>query len=772
MSASKYYLKKLLIASILALITLTAGWGLFSLKPLAGHDAAAYPVNQAQFMANLREGVLFPRWSPDTRFGYGQPQLQFRPPLLHYIAVPIQAATGNPFLALHIALFFAVLMAGWGAYALVRLHLGQWPALVAAAGFVCANYMLANLYLRGAYYEVFASAAMPWILWAQSRENVLLRRTWLVGPVAWTALFMGHPAVAFFFFPLALVHALSEAFLSRRWCIFAFSSLYFVVGILLSAPYTLVMMSERSWVRMEIFLSNLDSWRRHFFSLGTWFTEKWPVTYTEYSGVDYLGRALHPEMRGLDFWAIVVLFISPLVWWLALRNCRLSTVDPGFAKSSAEASCQRSEKLFWAVFFYAAVWILFAFSLRMSLPVWNHVALMDTFNYPWRVLNVTCLCLALAAAHTVALLAEIMESKGYHLACVFLMALFIIAPLAEAFPHTAGWPGPKWLTRAALTPSAIRQHAGIPQQFYTPKWVRSYATQPALSDAQVVEGQAIVTIIERHPTKWRVRVEAASPARIALSHYYYPGWRIHGLNNKFVETEPWGEMGLISFVVPPGKHNIEARFGGTFARRMANVAFFAGLGIILLGALWPRRTPPPLSSGRNASAKPGQGGDSLSSPPSEGWLQAGVGSVIILVGAIILTEYLVNSRDEESLAIQASQQLSTGNNLAAIHSFARLLRERETDIAACYNLGAAYHNYGWYDEAFVHYDRVLSQANEYATKAAHSAARISLMRKDYERARRYYEEALRHQPNAKDIREEYNQLQVRNPNSEARNKFK
>ena len=136
-------------------------------------------------------------------------------------------------------------------------------------------------------------------------------------------------------------------------------------------------------------------------------------------------------------------------------------------------------------------------------------------------------------------------------------------------------------------------------------------------------------------------------------------------------------------------------------------------------------------------------------------------AVVLLVAAILLAAYLVNTRDDEARASQASRQLAEGDNLAAIQSFARLLRERETDIAACYNLGAAYHNYGWHDEALAHYNNTLHLANEYAARAAHSAARIRVMRGDFEGARAYYEEALRHRPDAKDIRVEYEQLMVR-----------
>jgi Flp pilus assembly protein TadD len=131
---------------------------------------------------------------------------------------------------------------------------------------------------------------------------------------------------------------------------------------------------------------------------------------------------------------------------------------------------------------------------------------------------------------------------------------------------------------------------------------------------------------------------------------------------------------------------------------------------------------------------------------------------MLLVVAIVAGDYLARGRDDEQRAIRAGQQLAAGQNLAAIHSFSQLLRERETDIVARYQLAAAYHNYGWHDEALADYDQVLNLANEYAARSAHSAARIRVLRKDFAGARRYYEEALRHRPGAQDIRAEYEQL--------------
>ncbi|MBI2438919.1 MAG: hypothetical protein HYV36_08940 [Lentisphaerae bacterium] len=145
---------------------------------------------------------------------------------------------------------------------------------------------------------------------------------------------------------------------------------------------------------------------------------------------------------------------------------------------------------------------------------------------------------------------------------------------------------------------------------------------------------------------------------------------------------------------------------------------------------------------------------------SPGGLVMGIVPLALVIGSILLIEHYLSARSDARRARQAAQQLSEGDNLAAIHAFARLAAERPSDISAVYNLGAAYHNYGWHAEALAAYEEVLELANEYAARAAHSAARVALLRKEFERAREYYETALRHRPAAEDIRQEYEQFKA------------
>lgn len=595
-------------ALLLVLLWWIGARGLLRTTPLAGHDAAAYPVTQHQFMANLRDGVWFPRWAPDMRFGYGHPQLQYRPPLLHYAASPVHAVTGNPFLAVNLAAALFMGLGLLGMYRLARTFAGRPESILAAAGYLLANYPLANIYLRGAYYEVTAMGCLPWILWAQTRAARPHAGSDVcaipAGALAWLGVLTGHPAVAFLFAPVAAAQAL---WLSRRygWRRGGRCAVMFTAGALLSAPYAWGMFSERPWVRMEIFMSELETWRAHFIGPATLLHERWPDEYMLYDRIDVFQRMRHREIRGLNLWAWSILIAAPL---LALRHA--------IGRPRHHSRTQQFSTQAWLAVAGPTIALYgIAMALPLSSPVWRRVSLMETFNFPWRALTVTALGTALAlaalpalwrASYTASNATRSAESSPCRLPArssvlawitntlVFMLLTWVVI---DAAPHTRGWPGPEWMTHTLANSEVIRSHAGIPLQYYTPRWVRRYATEPANVPGWVVEGgPARLHIIERSPVRWQIAIEAEAPARLALAHYHYPGWRIEGLPGGRQPSLPWGDRGLISFTAPTGVHHATLRFGNVGRRWFGWLLLTIGILMLVMVPWLARRKAFPTPS--------------------------------------------------------------------------------------------------------------------------------------------------------------------------------
>ena len=558
-----YFLSKYMCLMIVFLFCLIYARGLFNSHLLAGHDATAYPVTLHQFHENIVQGILYPVWAPDMRYGYGHPKLQFRPPLLQYIAEIIYITCGNLFLSINLTVALFVFLAGFGMFFWCKRFMHEYFALISACAFLSYHYFLADIYLRGAYYEFLAIACMPWILWAQTKITDISEKisitSLIVCSLSFTAIWCSHPAVAVFFMALSFAYALFMQKQNKSLSPLIYYFLCIICGLLIAAPYVYVSFKEFNFVRLNLFFTEYRSFSQNFMNLSQLFFEKWPLSYIEFRGQE------HPEMRGLNLWAICILMITPVTWFIS--------------------SCQSAKQTFGQIqrsqFFFSGILISIFMCLSLSLPVWELCSILQTFNFPWRALTVTGLCMAVCCGLCFEFISKFFKwQKKTILIFMFIVLIFM---LMESAPHTAGWPGVSWMTSSELTSESIQKHSGIPDQFYTPYWVKNYARSPATSDIIILSGKAHVRLIKKTPVKWNIQVDAKTPCEIAVSHYYYPGWQISMDSQKPKQPGISPLKGLMTFHSPIGKHHFELSFTKTKDRILSYL--MAILGFLGLGGM-------------------------------------------------------------------------------------------------------------------------------------------------------------------------------------------
>jgi len=559
--------RNIVILTIVGLACLASSRGFFRTGLLAGHDARAYAVTQQQFHRNISAGVLYPRWAPDMRYGYGHIKLQYRPPLLHYLAEPFYVISENPFASVNAAVIILTFLAGYGMFFCCRNYMKATTAMVGAVAYVTFNYFLGDLYIRGAYYEVAAYACIPWVLWAQTGCFRWSRPSWplVIGALAWAGLICGHPQIFAFFLPLAAGHFLFTWNETRKNRQAGLAVIAGISGLFLAAPYWYVAVRELPWVRMEIFYVSLEAYTHHFVGLWELLLEKWPAQYSFTSWFDYLGRPRHLEMRSLNWWVWLALILVPCFWqWRKLRT-------------AGEIWNRRFNRL--TLWLWISFFVLILLALPCSRGSWFIIKPLHNFNFPWRVLAVAGGCAALLLG----LLADELRRRFWIqqnglLLCLVLSGMLLIS----AWPKSEGWQGVEWLPEA-VNSEFVSITPGIPQQFYTPATVRRYAWKPAASRVVAVEGKAEVQLRNRTAVEWQIQVDAETPARIAVAQYYYPGWKIFGLGEKSITPHPSAQLGEITFEVPAGKHDLSMRFTLTGDRKLAYA--FSGLSLLLLAGV-------------------------------------------------------------------------------------------------------------------------------------------------------------------------------------------
>lgn len=126
--------------------------------------------------------------------------------------------------------------------------------------------------------------------------------------------------------------------------------------------------------------------------------------------------------------------------------------------------------------------------------------------------------------------------------------------------------------------------------------------------------------------------------------------------------------------------------------------------------------------------------------------------IIVVLGLLcLLAANLLGVFDNTSHTERGYAAFTQGQYIKAIKDLSRAQQLCETDLFARYYLGAAYHEYGWHDEALRQYESVLNLTTDLGARTLHSAGRIHMYRGERSQAAGLFHQALAIQPASPDI---------------------
>ncbi|NDJ60315.1 MAG: hypothetical protein GYB67_04270 [Chloroflexi bacterium] len=157
---------------IVIAFSVIAAWP-FMLQPGLPRTNASenYVFRAEDYATALREGVWYPRWSPNVMGGYGAPIPHFTPPGAGYFPALIQIFfTDNAVAAVRAVYIIAFMLAGPTVYALVLRRAGASAGVLAALLYVYSPYVgLTAPHLLGDVPGVMSLALLPVLLWSVDR---------------------------------------------------------------------------------------------------------------------------------------------------------------------------------------------------------------------------------------------------------------------------------------------------------------------------------------------------------------------------------------------------------------------------------------------------------------------------------------------------------------------------------------------------------------------------------------------------------------------------
>lgn len=548
------------------------------------HDARHSVFFLVEFDQTLRDGYLWPRWSPDFSFGYGYPLFNLYAPLAFYAAELLHLLGFSFTAAIKTMYLLATIGAGLAMYGFVQRLLGRRAGLLAALVYVYAPFHLVEIFVRSAYAEFVALALIPLVFWAFTELIAApgLRRLALAG-AAYGLLAVTHHTTFFTFSPLLVLYILFLVLARSRsgWPQLFSRSLYALLsgllGLALAAIYLLPVAAETRYIKLDQWTSGSYNYLQHFVYFAQFLSPEW--------GYGYAGAGLADDFSYQLGVVVFSLAIFSGLYSLSHRYPHRATV-----------------------FFFLITSLLVVLLMSpLAEPVWQLIPIATLVQFPWRLLGMTAFTMSVVAGAVAArergeeqadMLSQsagrpiIRTSTPLPGSPLLLLGLVVIL---GSFPYTL--PEYTEIPAWAETPLAVVNWdrasivdrvgmvAATQEQPQTSPLEPLYLANRPLEAGEIIQGQGTVETLHRGGASSTVRVTAGQRVTFQFYTYDYPGWRV-SINERLVLHRAGPPYGLITVDVPAGEQVVHLEMGPTPARSVGALLSGAALAAIAVLVLF------------------------------------------------------------------------------------------------------------------------------------------------------------------------------------------
>ncbi len=543
---------------LLPLLAVPAFWPLANNGLTASFDGATHLLRLGALQRAVSEGVILPRWLPDMQLGYGYPVFNFYPAGAYFVALLPTFFGATPYWAYALGFVFAIVLAGFGAMLLARDLLratSPWPALVTGVAYMYAPYLLVNVYIRGSLPEALAMALLPWVLWSARRVLTRPRPTGylVVVTLALGGLALTHSLTLMLFVPylaayLAVIWWTSgHARPSLRWIL---GALLAAMGI--SAFFWLPMLFDRQFLSDAAFATARFGWLPD----NVWRWDNF-LDLTFFYGYDFM----RPVQLGL-----LQMLLAGAGFFVARR------LD--------------AEWLFFAISALGAL----AFIGAWSLPIWQSNDALTVVQFPWRLLSVASLPLAILTA---GLALPVERQPANWLIAAALIALLVTAqrPRLDEIETIAGTTvrvDAPMLTQAEVAKGALTADPASSVEEFRPRWA---AGDLALEQQPPDTGDTSLYLanLRVNPLELSILVSTPVTTTLRFQDFFFPGWRFDTSTSQTLRPYPSTALGLLAVDLPPGTYVLNKRWRDPPLAQLGSIISLLTLAALAVVSFLDRR---------------------------------------------------------------------------------------------------------------------------------------------------------------------------------------
>lgn len=508
----------LLLGALSALLFLPV----FLTPSLNGDDAAQHYWWSKEFIYELGQGNLYPRWLSGAYSGRGSPIMVYYPPVPFYASALFYVLLGDPLLSLYWGCCLGLLVSGITMYFYSRTLLSHRESLLGAAFYMTAHYHLFDFYQRMAQHEFWAFAWVPLLLYGINRlhqENHW--RPLLYVASGYALLLMTHLPTALMITLLLPVYAL---ILTRNVWQLTRMVVGLTLGVGMAAIFLVPFLFERSYLK----------------PLGA-------KAANQYFHAGFLFENLNQAFKQIPLPSNGSFDLFLLAGdWMAVGFLALLIICTVFIWKSA---FRQNPAL-------RALWVITLISLlmttRLTTPIWRFVPQVRNIQFPIRWFSLVSLGAALLVAVASSVVIRRLQSSYFQatgLAVVILLNLMI-----------------SWLiiARAPLQPELFQKRISSytdVREYHPMWWDQQRHSELDAAPAVLINGKATILPVDEEGTKQSYKINAEEDSLLKFRTLYFPGWQAH-LDGQAVAVSP-NEEGHLQIAVTQGEHLLSLQLQDT-----------------------------------------------------------------------------------------------------------------------------------------------------------------------------------------------------------------
>ena len=500
----------------------------------SGHDFEYHLNSWIEVLAQWRQGILYPHWSALAHFGYGEARYIFYPPASWTLGAVLGALLPWKIVPA-VYNWLALTLAGMSMFALARRLTTPSNAIFAALFYAVNPYHLVIVYWRSAEAELLAASYLPllllFVLRLDEDGSRVITPLSLIVAAGWLT---NIPSAVMIMYSLGAL-ALWAAIFRRSGKILLHVAAAIALGMGVAAIYLLPVFHQRGWVNL-----------RQVLSPGIRPLENFLFTVTRDPDHNRFNRIVSV----VALWEIIILVVS---LWIARRRSAKKIWQP---------------LLLWGT-------IPTVLMVKIMLPLWNHLPVLEYVQFPWRWL----LCLNVAVALVVVFALERWWLR---------ILICAIALLSVPFVWHRIQP-PWWDKPADIQEMVDNEHDGIGNDG-TDEYVPSGADPSDIDqDAPLAvyhgSGAAQINIAGWQTEQRQLNVTATAPGTLTMRLFNYPLWTVQ-VNGQRITAQSTDDTVQMLIPIPAGESRLQILWAEAWDRKLG--AGISALCLLLLGLIWMR----------------------------------------------------------------------------------------------------------------------------------------------------------------------------------------